>query len=86
MCQCGIDGNCVDRTLPCNCDSFFPADLTDSGNFDSILPMFVEFLLCPLRFHCQQDGTADNQIEIRPYFRTSDHWSAPLGQVRMLRF
>ncbi|XP_046633631.1 contactin-associated protein-like 2 isoform X2 [Daphnia pulicaria] len=30
-CQCGIDRNCVDPSLECNCDSAAPVQLTDSG-------------------------------------------------------
>ncbi|XP_046645806.1 uncharacterized protein LOC124336158 isoform X2 [Daphnia pulicaria] len=30
-CQCGIDGNCVDPNVKCNCDSLSPAQLFDSG-------------------------------------------------------
>ena len=36
MCQCGIDGNCIDPSLHCNCDSIFPSNLTDAGNFNFI--------------------------------------------------
>jgi hypothetical protein len=31
ICQCGIDGNCVDPELKCNCDSMNPVQLSDSG-------------------------------------------------------
>jgi hypothetical protein len=31
ICQCGIDGNCVDPELKCNCDSMNPVQLFDSG-------------------------------------------------------
>ena len=41
-CQCGIDGNCIDPSLSCNCDSLFSLNLTDAGKFYFILPMFVE--------------------------------------------
>ncbi|XP_046633654.1 uncharacterized protein LOC124313031 isoform X2 [Daphnia pulicaria] len=30
-CQCGIDNNCVDATLECNCDATAPAQLADNG-------------------------------------------------------
>ena len=30
-CQCGIDGNCVDPGVNCNCDSAAPVQLTDYG-------------------------------------------------------
>ncbi|XP_032780852.2 uncharacterized protein LOC116919081 [Daphnia magna] len=30
-CQCGIDGNCVEASLKCNCDSAAPIPLTDTG-------------------------------------------------------
>lgn len=30
-CQCGIDGNCVDVTVKCNCDATVPLQLVDSG-------------------------------------------------------
>jgi hypothetical protein len=30
-CQCGIDGNCVDSSVTCNCDSLAKRQLTDSG-------------------------------------------------------
>ncbi len=30
-CQCGIDGNCVDPSVKCNCDSLSPSQLFDSG-------------------------------------------------------
>jgi hypothetical protein len=30
-CQCGIDGNCVDPALKCNCDSAAPVQLVDDG-------------------------------------------------------
>jgi hypothetical protein len=30
-CQCGIDRNCVDPSLECNCDSAAPVQLTDNG-------------------------------------------------------
>lgn len=40
-CQCGIDGNCVDASLKCNCDSAAPIPLTDTGVITSkdILPI-----------------------------------------------
>jgi hypothetical protein len=31
VCQCGIDHNCVEAFMPCNCDSSLPAPLTDEG-------------------------------------------------------
>ena len=31
ICQCGIEQNCVDDFLPCNCDSVLPAQLSDIG-------------------------------------------------------
>ncbi|EFX79914.1 hypothetical protein DAPPUDRAFT_224885 [Daphnia pulex] len=31
ICQCGIDGNCVESTMMCNCDSTAPVQLVDSG-------------------------------------------------------
>ena len=31
--QCEIEENCIDPSLPCNCDSTFPLNLTDAGNF-----------------------------------------------------
>jgi hypothetical protein len=31
ICQCGIDHNCVESFMPCNCDSSLPAALSDSG-------------------------------------------------------
>jgi hypothetical protein len=31
VCQCGIDRNCVESFMPCNCDSGLPAPLTDAG-------------------------------------------------------
>ncbi len=33
-CQCGIDQNCVDATLECNCDATAPAQLADNGEFN----------------------------------------------------
>ncbi|EFX87112.1 hypothetical protein DAPPUDRAFT_312655 [Daphnia pulex] len=30
-CQCGLDGNCVDSSSKCNCDSAAPVQLTDDG-------------------------------------------------------
>ncbi|XP_046462614.1 uncharacterized protein LOC124208790 isoform X1 [Daphnia pulex] len=30
-CQCGIDGNCVETPLTCNCDSAAPIQLSDDG-------------------------------------------------------
>lgn len=40
-CQCGIDRNCVDASLKCNCDSTAPVSLTDSGVISnkSVLPI-----------------------------------------------
>ena len=32
VCQCGIDGNCFDDFLQCNCDSALQKRLSDSGN------------------------------------------------------
>ncbi|XP_046641561.1 uncharacterized protein LOC124326839 [Daphnia pulicaria] len=31
ICQCGIDGQCVDAAVKCNCDSMAPVQLTDYG-------------------------------------------------------
>ncbi|XP_046646959.1 uncharacterized protein LOC124337002 [Daphnia pulicaria] len=31
LCQCGLDGNCVDSSTKCNCDSAAPVPLTDEG-------------------------------------------------------
>jgi hypothetical protein len=31
FCQCGIDGNCVDNSLKCNCDIAAPIQLADEG-------------------------------------------------------
>ncbi|XP_057368939.1 uncharacterized protein LOC130690004 [Daphnia carinata] len=41
ICQCGIDGNCVDATVKCNCDATVPLQLVDSGviNDMDILPI-----------------------------------------------
>jgi hypothetical protein len=33
FCQCGIDGNCVDNSLKCNCDASAPVQLVDDGKF-----------------------------------------------------
>ena len=33
FCQCGIDGNCVDNSLKCNCDIAAPILLADEGIF-----------------------------------------------------
>ena len=33
-CQCGIDGNCVESFMKCNCDSAAPEQLVDSGKLD----------------------------------------------------
>ena len=30
-CQCGIDGNCVDPAVKCNCDTGAPVQLVDDG-------------------------------------------------------
>ncbi|EFX63162.1 hypothetical protein DAPPUDRAFT_17597, partial [Daphnia pulex] len=30
-CQCGLDGNCVDPSVQCNCDSMAPVPLVDDG-------------------------------------------------------
>ena len=30
-CQCGIDNNCIDTNLECNCDAAAPLQLVDSG-------------------------------------------------------
>ncbi|XP_046645819.1 uncharacterized protein LOC124336165 [Daphnia pulicaria] len=30
-CQCGIDGNCVDSAVKCNCDALAPLQLVDDG-------------------------------------------------------
>ncbi|EFX72232.1 contactin associated protein-like protein [Daphnia pulex] len=40
-CQCGIDGNCVDSSVTCNCDSLAKRQLTDSGAIrnKNILPI-----------------------------------------------
>ena len=32
VCQCGMDGNCIEDFLPCNCDSVLQTQLSDSGN------------------------------------------------------
>lgn len=31
-CQCGLDRNCVDSLIKCNCDSLAPVALADDGN------------------------------------------------------
>ena len=33
ICQCGIDKDCVDPDVNCNCDSYEPQQLNDSGLF-----------------------------------------------------
>ena len=37
ICQCGIEQNCVDDFLPCNCDSVLPSQLSDIGTYCSLL-------------------------------------------------
>ena len=43
-CQCGIDGNCVDRTLTCNCDVMSSMALSDSGRTSQIYFIFTKFI------------------------------------------
>ena len=31
VCQCGMDGNCIDDFLPCNCDSVLQTQLSDTS-------------------------------------------------------
>ena len=31
VCKCGVDGDCVDSSMMCNCDSTFPMRLSDFG-------------------------------------------------------
>ncbi|EFX87243.1 hypothetical protein DAPPUDRAFT_97326 [Daphnia pulex] len=40
-CQCGLDGNCVDPSTKCNCDSAAPVQLTDDGTITdkNVLPI-----------------------------------------------
>ncbi len=33
ICQCGIDQNCIESFMPCNCDSSLPMALADNGEF-----------------------------------------------------
>lgn len=33
-CQCGIDGNCVETYVKCNCDAAAPIQLSDDGKFE----------------------------------------------------
>jgi hypothetical protein len=35
-CQGGLDGNCVESFMKCNCDSTAPEQLVDSGKMISI--------------------------------------------------
>jgi hypothetical protein len=47
-CQCGIDGNCVESFMKCNCDSAAPEQLVDSGKF--ILKRKKWFLISPIQY------------------------------------
>ncbi|XP_046459861.1 neurexin-4-like isoform X2 [Daphnia pulex] len=41
LCQCGLDGNCVDPSVQCNCDSMAPVPLVDDGTITdkNVLPI-----------------------------------------------
>jgi hypothetical protein len=41
-CQCGIDGNCVESFMKCNCDSTAPEQLVDSGKMFSIQTLKIK--------------------------------------------
>ena len=38
-CQCGIDNNCIDANLECNCDATAPLQLVDSGKKINFYPL-----------------------------------------------
>ena len=42
-CQCGINGDCVDISLKCNCDAAAPIQLVDDGKI-------ILFLACQNKF------------------------------------
>ena len=37
-CQCGINGDCVDNSLKCNCDVAAPIQLVDDGKIILLFP------------------------------------------------
>ncbi len=43
-CQCGIDHNCVDASVTCNCDVAAPVPLTDSGRPKSNVNLYQRLL------------------------------------------
>ena len=68
-CQCGINGNCLDPAVKCNCDSAAPVPLVDDGivivsniHFNFKLLIFCFWCRC----HNGQKCFARHSIEFRP--------------------
>jgi hypothetical protein len=49
-CQCGIDKNCVDSSLKCNCDQASQDELVDEGKFKYHFPLTITFYFKEIGF------------------------------------
>lgn len=90
ICQCGIDGNCVDIQLPCNCDALLPLPISDSGWIDSIKSnprklWYRFYCLMTGRSHHQQGLLANQPIEFRQDATVVIVRQTHAGQTRVQR-
>jgi hypothetical protein len=69
-CQCGIDGNCVDPALKCNCDAAAPVQLVDDGLIKITKPKWYHLInkhiFVVFRCHNGQKYSARHSIEFWP--------------------
>ena len=55
LCQCGINQNCVEPKLPCNCDAKVPEWQVDEGTItDKDLLPITEFSYGPMKYDLEQ--------------------------------